>query len=106
MTPQEMDDMLQDECPEAVLIGDEKTRLNYYYAIVGIDANNGRVVYSRYKLVTAFMSEGMTEEEALEWISYNIDRSLPYQGEHAPIIMDEVLEVDAGDTDTGRGPDD
>ena len=106
MTPQEMDDMLQDECPEAVLIGDEKTRLNYHYAIVGIDSNNGRVVYSRYKLVTAFMSEGMTEEEALEWISYNIDRSLPYQGEHAPIIMDEVLEVDAGDTDTGGGPDD
>ena len=104
MTSQEFDDMLSEEYPEAVLIGDEKTRKNYHYAIVGIDANNQCVVYSRYKLVTAFMSEGMTEEEALEWISYNIDRSLPYQGEHAPIIMDDVDEVYDGDSDTGGKP--
>ena len=35
-------------------------------------------------------AKGMTEEEAVEWVEYNIDRALPYWGEHAPIIMDDL----------------
>jgi hypothetical protein len=62
-------------------------------AIVGVTEN--QIVYSYEKLVEAYMNEfredGMDEEEveeqAIEWISYNTMRSLPYMGENAPIIM-------------------
>lgn len=32
-------------------------------------------------------TDGMTEEEAVEFIDYNTIRSLPYAGEGAPVIM-------------------
>ena len=62
-------------------------------AIVG--ATDNQLIYSYDKLVEAYMDEfredGMTEEEveeqAIEWISYNTIRSLPYMGENKPIIM-------------------
>lgn len=31
--------------------------------------------------------DGITSEEAMEWIEYNTIRSLPYAGSSAPIIM-------------------
>lgn len=33
------------------------------------------------------MKEGMSEEDADEWISYNTIRAIPYMGEYAPILM-------------------
>lgn len=84
-------DYLSDTCPSAILIGTADERKSYFPAIVGIDYNAERVVYSRDKLVECFVSsDGMTEEEAVEWVEYNIDRALPYWGEHAPIIMDDL----------------
>ena len=84
-------DYLSGTCPSAILIGSDEERKSYFPAIIGIDYNAGRVVYSRDKLVECFVScSGMTEEEAVEWVEYNIDRALPYWGEHAPIIMDDL----------------
>ena len=62
-------------------------------AIVGVTEN--QIVYSYEKLVEAYMEEfreeGQTQEEleemAVEWISYNTLRSLPYMGENAPIVI-------------------
>lgn len=39
-------------------------------------------------MIIDFMeTEGVTEEEAIDFIDYNTIRSLPYFGEKAPIIM-------------------
>lgn len=51
-------------------------------AIVGITPN-GEVVYSIEKLWEVFIAQGMTEEEAIEWVDYNI--LCAYVGEFTPI---------------------
>jgi len=90
-TADELEAMLNSELEGAVLIGDEGDRKNYYPAIVGIDWINGRVVYDRDKLVQCFVkSSEMSYEDADEWVSYNVERSIPYWGPKAPIIMQPV----------------
>lgn len=55
-------------------------------AIIGITHDN-RIIYEYEKLVKAFMEhDGMTNEEAVEWIDYNTIRSLPYI-QNSPVIM-------------------
>ena len=56
--------------------------------IVGIANRCGipsSVVYDRKKLIELLESEGMTHEEADEYISYNIEGA--YVGETTPLIM-------------------
>ena len=40
-------------------------------AIIGHD-QNGYAVYHHTKLVQVFEAQGMTQDEAIEWIDYNI----------------------------------
>ena len=94
MTNDELDEFLKSELEDAVLIGTEDERKNYYPAIIGIDRNAGKVIYDREKLVECFMNTSeMTVEEADEWVSYNVERSIPYWGEHAPVILDKIEEI-------------
>ena len=59
---------------------------DYDEAIVGIDTD-GRIIYD-YDLMTECLEhEGMSWEEAVDWIDYNTIRALPYIGKGAPIIM-------------------
>ena len=68
----------------------------YDKAIAGISSvwqGNQRVetlIYSGQKLMEIFMDEGMTDEEAIEWISFNIEGA--YVGPSTPIIMWEYDE--------------
>ena len=68
----------------------------YDKAISGIASvwqGNQRVetlIYSGQKLMEIFMEEGMTDEEAIEWISFNIEGG--YHGPATPIIMWEYDE--------------
>jgi hypothetical protein len=68
----------------------------YDKAIAGIASvwqKNQRVetlIYSGQKLMEIFMEEGMTDEEAIEWISFNIEGA--YMGLSTPIIMWEYDE--------------
>ena len=59
----------------------------YDDAFIGV-SEDGRAVYD-YDLMVLWLieHEGMTEDEAVDWISYNTIRSLPYVGEKAPIVM-------------------
>ena len=60
---------------------------DYVSAIIGIDSN-GRLIYSWGKMIEHLMEvDGMEEEDAIDFISYNTERALPYAGEMAPIIM-------------------
>ena len=73
---------------ELIYLGDKPEQ--YKDAIVGITYDENHVIYSVEKFVECLMKEGMTQEDAEEWISYNTARSLPYMGEYAPILMNEV----------------
>lgn len=50
-----------------------------------------RAVYDGDKMADIFVKQGMNLAEAMEWISFNVDRV--YVGESTPIIFwaDEVL---------------
>ena len=34
--------------------------------------------------------DGMTHEDAVEWLDYNTVRSVPYMGEFKPIIIHDI----------------
>jgi hypothetical protein len=55
-------------------------------AIVGVC--DGRVVYEWASLVQVFVAQGMTEEEAEEWVSFNIAGA--YLGKGTPLLMTGV----------------
>lgn len=102
--------------PDAVLIGAEDERDRYYPAIVAFDENAGRFVYDYQMLVEAFAdgfkgSEepyGKVLEEAVEWVDYNVVRSLPYYGDRAPLVLyvdedsDDVVDACTSETADGR----
>lgn len=65
---------------------------DYDAAIIGIDEEGGRVIYDYEKMVKCLMDEdGMTEEEATDFIDYNTIRALPYAGPTAPIVMYSLI---------------
>ena len=63
-------------------------------AIIGVTTGmqaRDLVVYSRSKIVEHFISEGMSEEEAEEWVSFNVEGAYM---EGIPIVMAEVSDAD------------
>ena len=82
-------DFLMDQGFENFLIFENP---DYDSAIIGITENN-QVVYDYEKMIEHLMQEDdMDYEEAVDFISYNTIRSLPYAGEGAPIIMYSIGE--------------
>lgn len=60
---------------------------DYEDALVGI-TDDGKIVYDFDKMVECLMNEyGWSDIESIEWIEYNVIRSIPYMGEKAPIIV-------------------
>ena len=61
-------------------------------AILGIN-EDGCLVYSYSKMLESLMlSNNMSYEEAVEFIEYNTLRTIPYMGEHAPIIVYNLID--------------
>lgn len=62
----------------------------YISAVVGI-STDGRLIYSRDLMVKHLREQdGMTEQEANEFIDFNTVGALPNMGEKAPIIMEAL----------------
>ena len=60
---------------------------DYAKAIVGY-TDDGRVVYSYEGICQCLMDDNDMEwEEAMEFVDYNVVRTVPYMGERAPIII-------------------
>lgn len=81
MTP--LRQYLADTVPDAVLLEGPE----FDDGIIGT-TSDGRVAYSYSKLTESLGSRGgWTYEDAVEWLDYNTLRSLPYAGDHAPVVM-------------------
>jgi hypothetical protein len=56
-------------------------------AIIGICPSSFRIVYSRSKVIDIFIADGMTGEEAEEYVEYNTFSA--YVGEQTPIWVED-----------------
>lgn len=65
---------------------------DYDDAIVGV-TDEGQVVYDYHKMIECLMQQdGITEDEAIDFIEYNTIRALQYMvGENLPIIMNRIM---------------
>lgn len=70
------------EYPEAVVFECP----DYAEAFIGI-SHDGRAVYNYDLMVASLVAEGMTADEAMEFIDYNTLRAIPYMGPEAPIVL-------------------
>jgi hypothetical protein len=55
-------------------------------AVIGVDQNSERLVYSINDIVDCFVEQGMEPDEAIEFYEYNTARAVPYI-ENAPILV-------------------
>lgn len=58
-------------------------------AIIGVDGETMRVIYSVAKCIEIFMEQGMSQEEAIEYFDFNTRGS--YMGEKTPIWCDDMF---------------
>lgn len=58
----------------------------YDRAIIGC-TTDCRAVYSYELLVGCLVEEGLTADEAAEYVDFNFVAALPYMGDHAPVIF-------------------
>lgn len=64
---------------------------SYDDALIGVSHDN-RAIYSFEKMVDWLCKrDGITREEAVEWIEYNTIRAIPYFGDRAPIVMYDLI---------------
>ena len=66
---------------------------DYEGCIVGVTTNN-EAVYSKSKMIEWYMRQyHCSEEEALEWIEYNTERSIGFEGSPIILEIDEFSEM-------------
>ena len=65
---------------------------DYDAAIIGVTTDD-RIVYDYDLMVEELMKrDGMTQEEAIDFIEFNTIRAIPYAGAGAPIVMHGIEE--------------
>lgn len=71
------------------LTGDEELLFadGFDYAIIGVDAVTNRVVYSHGLMIEVLVLEGMSEEDAMEYLAFNVLGA--HVGERTPIYIYE-----------------
>ena len=60
-------------------------------AIIGVEQNTMRLIYSVKKCIEILVLEGMSVEEAIEYFDFNTKGS--YVGEKTPIWCDDMFEL-------------
>ena len=62
-------------------------------AIIGVDANSNAVIYDFDLMVQDMVKkDGVTQEEATEFIQYNTIRATPYMPQPRPIILRKLMD--------------
>ena len=65
---------------------------NVESAVIGVTEDGSRFIYDYNLILEALMAnDGMTYEDAVEWYSYNIERSFPYY-QPCPIVVMSVCD--------------
>lgn len=83
-----INETIRENLPTGSIILDDYA---YDNSIIGV-STDGRVVYSYSKMIKELMDdEGLSEIDAVDWIDYNTVRAIPYFGEKAPIICEDLL---------------
>ena len=59
---------------------------DYAAALIGVSIDN-RAVYDYSKMLECLREDGMTDDEAVEFIDYNTIRAIAYAGSAGPIIF-------------------
>jgi hypothetical protein len=59
-------------------------------AVIGIEPLSGKVIYDIDKMITVLISEGLSNEEAIEYLDYNVLNA--YVGEQTPIYIQTIDE--------------
>jgi hypothetical protein len=54
-------------------------------AILGIDCNQERIIYDISVMIEILVKDGMTQEDALEYLNYNVLSA--YVGDNTPIYI-------------------
>lgn len=62
-------------------------------AVIGINNTEQRLVYSYDKIIEKLMNDGMSEDEAVEYVEFNIVRSVQYMGSKSPIIVEKIPQI-------------
>lgn len=71
--------LLENGYEETIFLTDD----SYDDALIGV-SSDGRAIYDFDLMVKWLVDrDGMTDDEAIEWIEYNTERALPYAGEGA-----------------------
>lgn len=74
-------------------------------AVLGLDVQNSRVVYSVRRCLKILMAEGMSAEDASEYFEFNTRGA--HMGDQTPIWCDDEWLADAEDDGGGsEGPED
>lgn len=60
-------------------------------AVIGLDEQSMRLVYSVSKCIAILKTEGMTEEDALEHFSFNVSGA--YVGDQTPIWCNDSYDL-------------
>ena len=81
-------EQIRAQLPDGSIVFDNNA---YDNSIIGV-STDGRVIYGFYKMVEEIMNdENWSEQEATDWVEYNTIRALPYLGEKAPIVCEELM---------------
>jgi hypothetical protein len=59
-------------------------------AIIGVDTEYQRIVYSKAKMIDTLVKGGMDVLDAVDWLEYNTWSA--YVGENTPIFVDELTK--------------
>ena len=60
-------------------------------AIIGVDEQNGKIIYDIDEVINTLIMEGMEVDEAIEYYEYNIAGS--YVGDKTPVFMRKIIEL-------------
>ena len=76
------------QLPEGSIILDNPA---YDNSIVGV-STSGQLIYNLESMIKELsVDDDISKSQAHEWIEYNTIRALPYMGDMAPIIYEELV---------------
>lgn len=79
-----LEKILEQYQDEEILIAD-----GFDSAVIGIDENSMRLIYSVEKCINILMGQGMEMTEAVEYFDFNVSGS--YMGDKTPIWCDDLF---------------